>query len=153
MDITYKAGSDLPAGNDIQRQLSIDDGCTGADGEKTQAKRSGPPNRMNDLDYKTWLKFLKSFFRDKSSGEMTSELISFFTKAVWPDGRPSRSLIIGVPGFAQALVQEPRIVECFRDIRSLAGITDILQAACNTGKAYDFILIDLRSYVTDAASV
>lgn len=68
----------------------------GSKSDTKGAKRGGPPNRMNNLVYRDWMKFQKSFFRHVSSQSLVEEGIYFFTKAVWPDGQPSRSLIIEV---------------------------------------------------------
>lgn len=59
------------------------------------AKRGGPPNRMNDLDYSTWMKFQKSFFPFSGDAKFVQDCINFFSKEVWPDGRTARILIVG----------------------------------------------------------
>ena len=48
--------------------------------ESTQAhdsepRRGGPPNRMNDLPYRDWMKFQKSFFRHETD-EALSQIAS-----------------------------------------------------------------------------
>ena len=53
---------------------------------KRKGNRGGPPNRMNDLAYRDWMKFQKSFFRFSSDQAFIEECVHFFTKAVWGDG-------------------------------------------------------------------
>ena len=62
---------------------------------KKAKKRPGPPNRMNDLPYREWMKFQKIFFWYDTFQFLVEESIYFFTKSIWPNGEPSRSLIFG----------------------------------------------------------
>lgn len=43
-------------------------------------KKGGPPNNMNDLRYKDWMKFQKSFFWFDSYSKLINEFVPFFTK-------------------------------------------------------------------------
>lgn len=117
------------------------------------SRRSGPPNRMNDLSYKDWMKFQKSFFRHGSTQSLVEECIYFFTKAIWPNGEPSRSLIIGFSDFDATCVPSPRIIEAHSRCDSLSDLATLLSVVRNAGQKYDFILIDLRRLVTDETTL
>ena len=43
-------------------------------------KKKGPPNRINDLNYSTWMKYQKSFFRWTDVQTYVEASILFFTK-------------------------------------------------------------------------
>jgi DNA modification methylase len=120
-------------------------------GEKP--RNAGPPNRMNDLVYRDWMKFQKSFFFHVSAQALVEECIYFFTKAMWPDGSPSRSLILGVDNFNANAVISPRIVDSYRKIGSLNAIVELLDHLRGSGIKYDFLLVDLRSYLRDRKSL
>src|SRR3989442_14086322 len=77
--------------------------------------RRGPPNRMNDLPYREWMKFQKSFFRHTTDQALVEQFIYFFTKSVWPSGAASRSLILGVKGFDPASGPLHRVVNTYCD--------------------------------------
>ena len=62
--------------------------------EKNQKKRT-LENRLNDLTWKEWLKFQKSFFFLPKKEELYFELIRFFTKQTRPDQTPSEVLLFG----------------------------------------------------------
>ncbi len=117
--------------------------------EMRAVKRPGPPNRMNDLPYREWMKFQKSFFWYTSSQALVEECVRFFTKAVWPDGRPSRSLIVGVEDFDVEAIPAPREVESFGGLGSLPEFVRMVLDAQRVAKTYDFALIDLRSHIKD----
>lgn len=107
--------------------------------------RRGPPNRMNDLDYSTWMKFQKSFFWHESSQALVDECVYFFTKSVWPDGKPSRSLILGFRDYTSK-IPAPRQIET----STADDVTQIMQRllqAVENNVCYDFILVDLRHCV------
>lgn len=63
--------------------------------DETQKKGAGPPNRMNDLVYRDWMKFQKSFFRFENWPALLNQTIQFFTKERWPGGDTSKTLLIG----------------------------------------------------------
>jgi len=108
---------------------------------------------MNDLSYKVWMRFQKSFFRFVSTQSLMEECVYFFTKRVWPDGTPSRSLIIGFSDFNADAIPAPRVLDVSVRVESLASVVDILRAAVSDGRKYDFALIDLRPHIQDEASV
>lgn len=116
------------------------------DNQTTTKKRSGPPNKMNDLSYKEWMKFQKSFFRHTSFQHLTEEFIYFFTKSKWDSGLFSRSLIIGVEGFDNQLIPSPRITET-KDAFSFDDVLDVLNDALEGSKQYDFLMIDFRQLI------
>lgn len=115
----------------------------------TQEKpvRRGPPNRMNDLNYKTWMKFQKSFFWYKSWHTLVTKCIHFFTKSTWDDGTISRSLIIGADDFDDSQIAQPRVVEA-HSVRNWDALFESLNNVA-AGSNYDFILVDLRELVRD----
>lgn len=102
---------------------------------------------MNDLDYKTWMKFQKSFFRYSSWQALVAECIHFFTKSTWDGGVVSRSLIIGAEDFDVSQVVRPRVVDV-NSIKNWDGLFGVLDRA-STGSSYDFAFIDLRMLVND----
>lgn len=110
--------------------------------KKTRSKRSrGPPNRMNDLSYTEWMKFQKSFFRHKSFPNLIEECIYFFTKAVWDDGKPSSSLVVGFPGFSVPIVFSPRkILKVDTQFPECLGKLELLH---RKRRKFDFITINL----------
>jgi len=128
----------MQTGELFQRQQSTT-------GEKP--RNAGPPNRMNDLVYRDWMKFQKSFFFHISSQTLVQECIYFFTKAKWPDGSPSRSLILGVDDFDAKAVTAPRMVDSHRKIRSLNEMAELLDRLRGSGNKYDFLLVDLRKHL------
>lgn len=103
--------------------------------------RRGPPNRMNDLSYKEWMRFQKSFFRHTSFRNLVQESVHFFTKAIWPDGNPSRSLIVGFED--SPYIAAPRQVENL-GASSLDGIGQIFRE--KSGR-YDFIFVNLIRFL------
>jgi DNA modification methylase len=119
---------------------------------KKMKKRSGPPNRMNDLPYREWMKFQKSFFWVDTFQSLVEESIYFFTKSIWPNGEPSRSLIIGHKKFDKKSIPSPRFVETKR-ISSIEKLNDSLKPKINQNQKYDFILIDLRKPIADTQNL
>lgn len=113
--------------------------------------RRGPPNRMNDLNYKTWMKFQKSFFWYNSWQALVNECIHFFTKSTWDDGTISKSLIIGPDKFDRSHITQPRIV----DIRYAVRWDDLIDQLNSLipRSTYDFILVDLRTLLDDKESL
>ncbi len=104
---------------------------------------------MNDLSFKDWMKFQKSFFRYPGPQTLVEECILFFTKAVWPDGGASKSLVAGFSEFETDAIQAPRIVDRLVQHKSLSDLVDGLERTARIGERYDFILIDLRPYLRD----
>jgi DNA modification methylase len=116
-------------------------------------KRKGPPNRMNDLAYRDWMKYQKSFFWVQSTQALVEEAICFFTKSVWPNGEPSRSLIITSDAFAAGALPAPRLIDTCADANAITPIIDFLQCRVDAQATYDFILVDLRACVPDAQAL
>ncbi|MHA2270769.1 MAG: DNA methyltransferase [Candidatus Hodarchaeales archaeon] len=115
---------------------------------KKSSKGKGPPNRMNDLTYTEWMRFQKSFFRYERLDSLAHELISFFTKKQWPDGRPSRILTIGNDAFKESLLSlEGRIIVSRGDVVSLPHLLNYFEEQATKKPKYDFILVDLRALV------
>jgi DNA modification methylase len=120
---------------------------------KTETKsRSGPPNRMNDLDYSTWMKFQKSFFRHESYRKEAEKCIHFFTKSKWPDGRVSRSLVAGFPDFEPEAIEKPRVVNTHPNISSVREAINIVRPNGNTEKQ-DFILVNLLDLIRNRSDL
>jgi DNA modification methylase len=118
--------------------------------EPTEQRRGGPPNRMNDLSYTEWMKFQKSFFRWEGDQRLVSEFIAFFTKAVWPDGRPSDSLVLGFPDFDSSALPIQRTIN---HLPLSKPAEQIIAARQSAGEQFDFAMIDLRGRFKDRASV
>jgi DNA modification methylase len=53
-------------------------------------------NRLNNLSWRDWLLFQKSFFMVSNDRTLFSGLIEFFSKAHRPDSSPSRVLALGI---------------------------------------------------------
>lgn len=104
--------------------------------------RKGPPNRMNDLSYTSWMKFQKSFFMYTGRSDIAKTWIEFFTKATWPDtGRPSSTLLLGT-AFAGFRIDPPRLLDA-PPIITLRDVSRALFERANRGAKYDFVLIDM----------
>lgn len=116
-------------------------------------KRKGPPNRMNDLSYKDWMKFQKSFFRFESFNSLVKDCIEFFTKARWPGGEPSKSLIIAGQDAELNFLEKPRIVRHVRKIRNVDKLVRFLGEEIKEHERYDFVLIDLRSILRNVSQL
>ena len=121
---------------------------------RRKSKRRGPPNRMNDLVYRDWMKFQKSFFWYKTDAHLYREFIQFFTKEILPGSGPSRSLILGnVTREELDLVDQRKI-----DIGSTwagNGITPPDITSAHEGEllhCYDFAILDLRDTLRDCES-
>lgn len=112
-------------------------------------KRRGPPNRMNDMKYSDWMKFQKSFFRYDSTQALVEECIFFFTKAVWPDGKPSRSLVVGFEDFRADSISAPRLVRAHNSCHSFEGVVTVLEGLARSEQPYDVLLVDLRRHIPD----
>ncbi len=134
----------------IQGRLTFDS-PTKAKSQKR--KRPGPPNRMNDLVYRDWMKFQKSFFRYSSDQSIIEECVYFFTKAVWDDGSPSRTLVVGVDKFSQSAVPAPRVVTHVCGHKSFEAVTDTIRSKTSTVGAHDFVLVDLRGLIKEQADL
>ena len=108
--------------------------------------RRGPPNRMNDLPYRDWMKFQKSFFWHTSWETLAVECVHFFTKARWGNGEPSRTLLSGF-GLAEAQAGwTPRDIDLVEPC-SQSELTALLAKRLSRGDKYDFILLNLYDLV------
>jgi len=107
----------------------------------TTLKRNGPPNRMNDLSYRDWMKFQKSFFRFTGWPQFVDDSVSFFTKELWPDGAVSKSLVLGFPPPTEQLMGS-RSIE-LNATSDLEAITADLRQRCGGQQKFDFILLNL----------
>lgn len=116
---------------------------------KVTPKRRGPPNRMNDLPYREWMKFQKSFFRYSSDQILIKECIEFFTKATWTDGRSSRSLVLNFDEFDDKGIFKPRIIHSRSGFTSINGLVNHLASLIDRNEKYDFIIIDIRKCLKD----
>jgi DNA modification methylase len=115
--------------------------------------KKGPPNRMNDLPYREWMKFQKSFFWYESSQKLVEECISFFTKASWPNGSPSKSLIIGVHDFDRNSIPAPRKIIAFESTVSITAIIEYLKTFVESNTQFDFMLVDLRKIIKNTSDL
>ena len=134
----------------IQGRLTFD---SSTDAKSQKRKRSGPPNRMNDLVYRDWMKFQKSFFRYSSDQALIEECLCFFTKAGWADGSPSRTLIVGADKFSQSAVPGPRVVTHVFGHKSFEAVCNTIRSKTRTIGAQDFVLVDLRGLIKEQAEL
>ena len=118
-------------------------------GEERQKKKKGkgPPNRMNDLVYRDWMKFQKSFFWYSSDQSLIEECISFFTKRLWHDGEPSKTLVVGCDEFCADRIRAPRRVSHVGDLKAVEEVVDILEATTRDVGLQDFVMLDLRRLI------
>jgi DNA modification methylase len=125
-----------------KQKLLFDESDVSSESEKSKPKRGGPPNRMNDLVYRDWMKFQKSFFRYESVGLLLERNIEFFTKRVWPDGTSSRVLILGFPDFDPSKDGVDRAIE---HVPSASSVNEAIDTLRRQTDKYDFVFIDLTS--------
>ena len=135
---------------DRQGKLVFD---TSAVARKRKGNRGGPPNRMNDLAYRDWMKFQKSFFRFSSDQVLIEECVHFFTKAVWGDGTASRTLIVGADEFSPDAIASPRVVTHVAAQNSFETVTSALRVETTKTGLHDFVLVDLRALITEPAEL
>ncbi len=98
-------------------------------------------NRINDLAWKDWLLFQKSFFHLADDESLYGGLIQFFTKQYAPEGRLTRVMAITVSDERPAIAAHGRML--FRETVAPADIgqwhydeTDFT--------LFDFIVVDMR---------
>ena len=120
-----------------------------------KSKHRGPPNRMNDLTYRDWMKFQKSFFWHKSDAHLYSELIQFFTKELLPDNSPSRSLIRGTLTRDALELDDRRKIDVGSTLsgNELANSNAICGTTERPNCVYDFVVLDLRDSLRDRVSI
>ncbi len=110
-------------------------------------RKGGPPNRMNDLPYREWMKFQKSFFRHQSDQSLLIECVQFFTKSQWPDGLPSQTLLFGFDGFDPKSIPAPRQIQHLPRFKTLTQLIEALDDVAAGETAFDFLMADLRPFV------
>ena len=121
---------------------------------RREGKRRGPPNRMNDLVYRDWMKFQKSFFWHKTDADLYREFIQFFTKEILPGNVPSRSLILGNVTRDELKLEDQRCID-IRPSCTGNGLTpsDVTSAHQDELQhCYDFAILDLRDALRDCES-
>jgi DNA modification methylase len=115
---------------------------TGEESDEQSSKRLGPPNRMNDLVYRDWMKFQKSFFRFGGLDALVQETILFFTKEKWSDGRLSSTLLLG---FDKTEIPES-LGKRVLDRKASANVREAASClqAISSAQTYDFVMVNLR---------
>ncbi len=117
-----------------------------------QKKKGGPQNRINDLNYSTWMKFQKSFFRYTGTSDIVNSSIAFFTKEIWPDTKiNSKTWLLGFNDVTPDASLGKRTIVRNDKIESLSELCEILDK-CDAESSIDFIIIDLRHLVVDGTS-
>jgi len=98
-------------------------------------------NRVNDLTWKDWLLFQKSFFQLSDDEALYGGLIQFFTKQFAPEGRLSRVMAISVSDERPSVAAHGRML--FRENVAPADL-----GRWNYGETdftpFDFIVVDMR---------
>lgn len=113
-------------------------------------KSSGPPNRLNDLDYKTWMKFQKSFFRFVSMESTSVEFLKFFTKSVWPDGHHSNIFVWSKVGVK---IQDlaPRDITQLIPTGKISDLNFALENLLAKNQKLDYAFIDLTETLDESS--
>ena len=111
--------------------------------------RKGPPNLMNDLSYRDWMKFQKSFFRFTSTQKLIEDCIFFFTKSIRENGSPSMSLVVGSDRLSMAGIPAPRIVHAYCALDAIDELVCAVRQMAAKGNRYDFVSVDLRHCIRD----
>jgi len=98
-------------------------------------------NRLNDLSWKDWLRFQKSFFQVTDDTTLYGELIQFFTKRCTPDGAVAHVLLVTPSEEPPAVAAHGRAV-----LHAPVAPADIgAWSPVEPGTApFDFIVVDLR---------
>jgi len=141
----------MPIGEQSSLMLKEPDATPGSNGAKNG--RGGPPNRMNDLVYRDWMKFQKSFFRYTSDQALIEECIYFFTKAVWEDQTPSRTLIVGADAFSPSTIPRPRDIAHATGQKSFKTVNTTLHQQTSAIGVHDFVLVDLRPLIKEGGDL
>jgi len=105
-------------------------------------KRKGPPNRINDLDYSTWMKYQKSFFRWSGVQSYVVASILFFTKENPRGLESSQTLIVGFEEYESGLALGSRIIKRADAFTGLDSVIDIASIVQNS--TLDHAILDLR---------
>jgi len=98
-------------------------------------------NRLNDLPWKDWLLFQKSFFPLTNDETLYGELIQFFTKRSTPDGHTSRVLFVTMSKARPAVAAHGRAVFHAPVAPADIGAWDAVDF---DAAPFDFIMVDLR---------
>jgi DNA modification methylase len=122
-------------------------------------KKKGPPNRINDLDYSTWMKYQKSFFRWTDVQTYAETSILFFTKNFPRESETSKILIVGFNEYkpstevgSRELIRIPTFSahEVIQDIKSSVSkssldhaILDLRHLKVSIDKPSENFLLDL----------
>src|SRR5208283_3232510 len=99
------------------------------------------------------MKFQKSFFTFDQSQRLVEECIYFFTKSIYPNGRSSRTLVASFSDFIVESIQAPRIIENWVLHDSILDLVNELEVAATFKAEFDFIIIDLRSYLKNTDDI
>ncbi len=129
---------------DLFGQSPNESGPTAITENGDSARRGhGPPNRMNDLPYRDWMKFQKSFFRFADWRVFVEQSVLFFTKERWANDTVSKTLLLGFEPPKQELVGARSVVSSnFTDLKALESHLRLL---CDQHQKFDFILVNLTT--------
>lgn len=98
-------------------------------------------NRVNDLSWRDWLLFQKSFFALAGDESLYGDLIQFFTKRYAPEGRANRVMVVAVSESRPTIDAHGRTL-----FRETVAPHDIGQ--WHYGETdftpFDFIVVDMR---------
>lgn len=109
---------------------------------------------MNDLPYREWMKFQKSFFHHESWEHLIAECVHFFTKSEWPDGSRSRSLLVGFEDAGKPEIGGRREIHWHRDaLTGFDGLVREMRRRAESEDPYDFVLVDLRAMLHEPGAV
>ncbi|MDH5688908.1 MAG: DNA methyltransferase [Candidatus Bathyarchaeota archaeon] len=95
------------------------------------------------------MKFQKSFFRFESFENLANDTILFFTKSRWPNGEPSRVLLLSkqeVDAFSQMHLGD-RVIENKFGYTSYRDLLEKLRSELKQESRYDFVLVDFRQLI------
>ena len=101
-------------------------------------------NRMNDLSWKDWLLFQKSFFHLSDDESLYGGLIKFFTKQVTSEGNPTRVMVLAVSD--EQRTDSVRPTHGRTVFRETVAPTDIGRWYYEESESawFDFIVVDMR---------
>lgn len=99
-------------------------------------------NRLNDLPWKEWLIFQKSFFRLSDDNVLFKNIIEFFTKTYRADGHPSRVLILSFDHCSSFVYQSARILE--QETFESKNLKDWPTKKYKS-KDFDLLVLDMRA--------
>jgi DNA modification methylase len=111
----------------------------------TVVKKKGPPNRINDLNYSTWMKYQKSFFRWADVQTYVEASILFFTKEFPRQLENSLTLVCGFDDYKIGGAEGSRKILRDRAIVDLDVIEKIEESIGDS--TLDHAVLDLRTFV------